>query len=154
LVSFVISAFHAPSSLNISCLVCAYSFEPPPSITYDASVNGAPAKPISGTSAFSSRRTKRIVSITKPSDSRASIVSRTASTAFAERIGSLIFGPSSLVNSKPMPSGLSTSRMSANKIAASTPSCSTGSSVTCAATSERSHISMKLSFSRSARYSG
>ena len=43
-----ISASHTSGAPNIIALVFACSFEGPPSTRYDATVNGAPAKPISG----------------------------------------------------------------------------------------------------------
>ena len=43
-----ISASHTSGAPNIIALVLACSFDGPPSTRYDATVNGAPAKPISG----------------------------------------------------------------------------------------------------------
>ena len=43
-----ISASQTSGAPNIIALVRAWSFEGPPSTRYDATVNGAPAKPISG----------------------------------------------------------------------------------------------------------
>ena len=63
---------HAAGWPYISALVCAKLFEWPPSIAYDASVNGAPAKPISGTRPPSSRLIWRIASSTCASASRGS----------------------------------------------------------------------------------
>ena len=48
------SACHAVGAPYISALVCAKLLEWPPSIAYDASVNGAPANPMSGTRPASS----------------------------------------------------------------------------------------------------
>ena len=48
----------------ISALVRAKSREGPPSMTYDASVNGAPAKPMSGTLPSSACRVMEIASST------------------------------------------------------------------------------------------
>ena len=45
-----ISALHTSGAPNIIALVFAWSFEGPPSTRYDATVNGAPAKPMSGVS--------------------------------------------------------------------------------------------------------
>ena len=67
--SLFMSVDHAPSSLNISVLQCWYDFEPPPSMQYDASVNGAPAKPMSGMLAGNSWRIMRTASGTKCSGS-------------------------------------------------------------------------------------
>ena len=63
---------HAAGAPYISALVCAKLLEWPPSIAYDASVNGAPAKPISGTRPASSRLICRIASSTCASASRGS----------------------------------------------------------------------------------
>ena len=41
-------------------------FEPPPSTMYAARVNGAPAKPMTGTESCSAARVRRIASATKP----------------------------------------------------------------------------------------
>ena len=43
-----ISASHTSGAPNIIALVGACSLDGPPSTRYDATVNGAPAKPISG----------------------------------------------------------------------------------------------------------
>ena len=43
-----ISASQTSGAPNIIALVLAWSFDGPPSTRYDATVNGAPAKPISG----------------------------------------------------------------------------------------------------------
>ena len=55
---------HAAGAPYISSLVCAKLFECPPSIAYEASVNGAPAKPMSGTRPASARLICRIASST------------------------------------------------------------------------------------------
>ena len=78
----------------------------------------------------------------------------TPSRSRARRMGRSMTGPSSLLNSKPMPIGSSGSRMSANTMAASSAKRRSGWRVTSAATSGRRHISTKLIFSRMARYSG
>ena len=51
-----ISASHTSGAPNIIALVLACSLEGPPSTRYDATVNGAPAKPISGVRAELGRR--------------------------------------------------------------------------------------------------
>ena len=43
-----INASHTSGAPNIMALVLACSLEGPPSTRYDATVNGAPAKPMSG----------------------------------------------------------------------------------------------------------
>ena len=58
------------------------------------------------------------------------------------------------LNSNPMCIGSSTSRMSAKMMPASAFSCSAASTVTSHASSGDLHSSMKLTFSRMARYSG
>ena len=97
-------------------------------------MNGAPAKPISATCDGSSRRTTRTVSNTKPTLSATSIGLSRATSA-SERTGRWITGPSPRANSSPTPSGSSTSRMSAKRMAASTANRRTGCSVTSAAAS-------------------
>src|SRR5256714_3497463 len=72
----------------------------------------------------------------------------------AWRMGRVIWGPSPAANVRPSPSGSNGSRMSANRIAASTPRRSTGWSVTWAASSGLWHRSSSECFCRSRRYSG
>ncbi len=116
-------------------------------------MNGAPAKPMRGTRSASALRTRRTVSNTKPTASSTSTAG-SARAAAAVRTGRAMRGPSPGVNSSPTPSGSSTSRMSAKRIAASTPRRSTGCSVTSAAASGLLHSSRKPSRARTARYSG
>jgi hypothetical protein len=56
------SACQAPGSVKRKRFVVAQSSDPPPSMRYDASVNGAPAKPMSGISGRSAARVVRIAS--------------------------------------------------------------------------------------------
>ena len=70
------SRCHAAGCAYMNALVCAKVVEGPPSIAYDASVNGAPPKPISGTGPASSPRSSRIVSSTCASASRGSNVAQ------------------------------------------------------------------------------
>ena len=116
-------------------------------------MNGAPAKPISGTRSPSAARARRTVSKTKGTVSAGSR-STSRSTSAAERTGRRMTGPSPRENSRPTPSGSTRSRMSAKRMAASTPSFSTGSSVTSAATSGVRQSSRNPIRSRIARYSG
>ena len=57
-----ISSCHSPSSPTMSDLVRSWWRDGPPSTRYDATVNGAPANPMRGTSSISTAR--RTVSIT------------------------------------------------------------------------------------------
>ena len=105
-------------------------------------MNGAPAKPISGTRPPSARTTVRTVSNTNgTAESTSTGCNRATSTA--PRTGRWITGPSPFANSNPTPSGSTSSRMSANRIAASTPRRSIGWSVTSAAASGFLHSSRK-----------
>ena len=116
-------------------------------------MNGAPAKPTSATEAASSRRTRRTVSKTVPTlDSTSIGLSR--ATSASERTGRWITGPSPLANSSPTSSGSRMSKMSANRMAASTAKRRTGCSVTSAAAAGVRHSSRNPYRSRSARYSG
>ncbi len=74
-------------------------------------------------------------------------------TSAALRTGCAITGPSPWANDRPRPSGSNGSKMSANRMAASTPRRSTGWSVTSAARSGRRQISKSEARSRMARYS-
>ena len=62
-------------------LVSVKWFEWPPSIAYDASVKGAPAKPMSGTLPSSSRRSRRIASSTSRMRPRAARSAAASSTS-------------------------------------------------------------------------
>ena len=75
-------------------------------------------------------------------------------TSRAVRTGFASTGPLASVNSTGTPIASTGIRMSEKRIAASTPSCSTGSRVTCVASSGFLHSSMKVCFLRIARYSG
>ena len=75
------SRCHAAGLPYISALVRAKLFEWPPSMAYDASVNGAPANPISGTRPASSCLIRRIASSTWASASRGSKVRRRSMSA-------------------------------------------------------------------------
>ena len=137
----------------MSDFVSRYSRDAPPSIKYDATVNGAPAKPISGTRPARARRTMRTVSNTNGVASSGSTGTRRRTSA-GERTGRRTTGPAPRANSSPTPIGSTMSRMSAKRIAASTPRRSTGSRVTAAAASGFRQSSRKPNRSRIARYSG
>ena len=116
-----------------------------------ATVNGAPAKPISGTD--DSRRISRMASRSGPTAASGSN-SRSVSMSSGVRIGRAMTGPtpSTISRSTPMPgSGVV---MSANRIAASTPSRLTGWSVTSAHRAASRVISTSVARSRIVRYSG
>jgi hypothetical protein len=102
-------------------------------------VNGAPEKPISGTFPSSDLRRMRIASITKGTFSAGSGTAR-ESTSFCPRIAFPSSGPFPSWNSSGTPIASTGMRMSEKRIAASTPSRSTGWSVTCAASSGVLHI--------------
>jgi hypothetical protein len=118
----------------MKAFVLAYDVDGPPSIAYDAIVNGAPPKPMSGTRPSSSCRSIRIVVNTWPSASRGSNV-RMRSTSDTWRIGRSIEGPSPFRKSKSSPIGVKGSSRSEKRIAASTSITSTGCSVTATASS-------------------
>ncbi len=106
-------------------------------------MNGAPAKPISGTRGGSARRTRRTVSNTEPTlDSTSTGLSR--ATSASVRTGRWITGPSPFANSRPTSSGSTINKISAKRIAASTANRRTGCSVTSAAASGLRHSSRKL----------
>ena len=113
--------------------------ECPPSIAYDASVNGAPPNPMSGTpwGPSSSRRIIRMASSTCASASRGS-KRRSRSMSASVRSGFSIAGPSPRTKSNGMPIGSSGSRRSENRMAASTSMRRTGCIVTRVASSGQS----------------
>ena len=132
---------HAAGWPYISALVCAKLFEWPPSIAYDASVNGAPAKPISGTRPPQrlldlADRLEHVAELPRAARTRASAPGR-----LRVRSGLSIAGPSPLMKSKGMPIGSSGSSRSENRIAASTSMRRTGCSVTSVARSGVRQIS-------------
>src|SRR3990167_620059 len=108
---------------------------------------------MSGTRSPSAARTRRAASNTNGTAASTSIGPRRA-TAAPVRTGRWMTGPSPRANSSPPPRGSTINRISANRIAASTPRRSTGWSVTSAAASGFRHISRKPNRSRIARYSG
>ena len=114
-------------------------------------MNGAPAKPMRGTSP-SSRVTAAIVSSTNPV--RAAGSKRDSrSMSCGLRTGSGRRGPSS-VNATAIPIASSGTSRSENRIAASNPKRRIGCSVTSAASLGDLQSSRKLTPARTARYSG
>ena len=85
---------------------------------YVATVNGAPAKPMSGVRPSSRARASRIAAGTNASASRTSSV-RSERTASGPSMRDLNFGPGS--NSTSAPMACARSRMSLKRIAASKP---------------------------------
>ena len=116
-------------------------------------MNGAPAKPISGVERSRAARIWRTASKTYPSGAR-SVRGRMRSTSAAVRTGLWMAGPSPLVNSRSRPIGSRISRMSAKRIAASTPRRSAAVTVTSVARPGSLHRSRNGTFERTAWYSG
>jgi hypothetical protein len=98
--------------------VRAWSFDGPPSTRYDATVNGAPANPISGVlpSSPTSDLTASVMNGTWPG-SRSGI----AATSARVRTGDATTGPTPGLMSRSTPTALRGSTMSEKKMAASTP---------------------------------
>ncbi len=103
-VSVSISSCHSAGSPYISALLRAKSLVGRPSMRYEATVNGAPAKPSTAVRPSSSRRISRIASKRSGVASSASTM-RSARTAAASRTGSWMTGPSpgSMLKGTPMP---------------------------------------------------
>src|SRR6478752_3678107 len=146
-----ISASQTSGAPNIIDLVFAWSFEGPPSTRYDATVNGAPAKPISGVppSSRTSSCTAAVVTGTC-SDVRSGI----AATSARVRTGLATTGPMPGLMSRSTPMALSGSTMSEKKMAASTPYRRTGWSVISTTRAGSMQDSSMPTPSRTARYSG
>ena len=145
------SAFQTSGAPNISAFVRAWSFDGPPSTRYDATVNGAPAKPISGVppSSATSSRTDSVMNGTC-----SGVRSGIRATSASVRTGSATTGPTPGTMSRSTPIAFNGSTMSEKKIAASTPYRRTGCSVISVTRSGRMHDSSMLTPSRTARYSG
>ena len=113
-----ISASQTSGAPNISALVLACSLDGPPSTRYDATVNGAPANPISGVlpSSPTSPCTASVMNGTC-----SGVRSGIASTSAIVRTGSATTGPTPGSISRSTPTAFSGSTMSEKKIAASTP---------------------------------
>ena len=113
-----ISASHTSGAPNIIALVFAWSFDGPPSTRYDATVNGAPAKPISGVppSSATSPCTAAVMNGTC-----SGVRSGIAATSASVRTGLATTGPTPGLMSRSTPTALSGSTMSEKKMAASTP---------------------------------
>src|SRR3989442_1404342 len=108
---------------------------------------------MSGARPASARFTRRAVSKTNRTAASTSIGARRLICASSRR-GRRMRGPSPRANSSPTSSGSTIRRISANRIAASTPRRSTGWSVTSAAASGVRQSSRNPNRSRIARYSG
>jgi len=132
--SFSQSLCQASGLLNIRALVRAKLFDGPPSMAYEAKVNGAPAKPIRGRRLSSSVHTSLIVSRTWGSSSRGSKILR-RSISDSDRIGVSKAGPSPLTKSKGSPIGANGKSKSEKRMAASTSSFLSGCRVTSVARS-------------------
>ena len=142
----------ASSSPYISAFVRAWSRLGPPSTRYDASVNGAPAKPISGVAAELGHE-----AVHRVGDRRHGVgVERREPARHRPRCGpaSATTGPTPGLMSRSTPAALTGSTMSLKRIAASTPYRRTGCSVISVTRSGRRHDSSIPTPSRSARYSG
>ena len=129
----------------------AWSFDGPPSTRYDATVNGAPAKPISGVEPSSATRAV-IAAVVKGTCS--GVRSGIAATSSSVRTGCATTGPTPGTMSRSTPTALSGSTMSEKKMAASTPYRRTGCSVISVTRSAFMHDSSIPTPSRILRYSG
>ncbi len=105
-------------------------------------MNGAPAKPMSGTCPASASRTWPIVCSTCASASRGSKV-RTRARSSSVRSGCSMAGPSPFTKSNGMPIGSRGSSRSENRMAASTSIRCTGCSVTAVARSGARQMSSR-----------
>ncbi len=114
-------------------------------------MNGAPAKPISGTSP-SSRTSIETASVT--GETCAGSSGFMPSTSATDRIGCSITGPTSGTMSRPIPAAFSGTTMSENRIAASTPCLRTGCRVISQTSSGSKQASSIRCWARRARYSG
>ena len=146
-----ISASQTSGAPNIIALVFACSFDGPPSTRYDATVNGAPAKPISGVPPSSATR-PRTASLMNGTCS--GVRSGIASTSARVRTGLATTGPMPGLMSRSTPTALSGSTMSEKKIAASTPYRRTGWRVISTTSSGFMQDSSIPTPSRTRRYSG
>ena len=146
-----ISAAHTSGAPNIIALVRACSFDGPPSTRYDATVNGAPAKPISGVppSSPTSRRTDSVMNGTC-----SGVRSGIAATSASVRTGEATTGPTPGLMSRSTPTALRGSTMSEKKMAASTPYRRTGCRVISTTRSGVMQDSSMPTPWRRARYSG
>ena len=135
----------------IIALVSAWSFDGPPSTRYDATVNGAPAKPISGVPP-SSPTSEVIASVVNGTCSGVS--SGIAATSSRVRTGCATTGPTPGTMSRSTPTAFSGSTMSEKRIAASTAYRRTGCRVISVTRSGVMHDSSIPTPSRIFRYSG
>ncbi len=139
----------------MSALVLACSLEGPPSTRYDATVNGAPANPMSGVpplmpASSPTRDPTAAVMNGTCSGVRSGIASMSASV----RTGWATTGPTPGLMSRSTPTALRGSTMSEKKMAASTPYRRTGWRVISVTRSASMQDSSMLVPSRMARYSG
>ena len=150
-----ISASQTSGAPNISALVFACSFEGPPSTRYDATVNGAPANPISGVPPLIPASSPTSEPTAAVMNGRCSGVrSGIAATSASVRTGRATTGPTPGLMSRSTPTALSGSTMSEKKMAASTPYRRTGWRVISVTISAFMQDSSMLVPSRRARYSG
>lgn len=138
-------------SRSIMAFVLGRSREGPPSIRYEATVNGAPAKPISGVdpNSVTVRATPAAIASNMPS---AGPGSRSRSALASN--GCATTGPTPGLISTSTPAALSGTTMSLKKIAASTPCRRTGCRVISEAISGSRQASSIAVPARSCRYSG
>ena len=122
-----ISASQTSGSPCISALVLAWSRHGPPSMRYDARVNGAPANPISGVPPSSPRQP--LHRLGDEAEPRRASSGRDRPGRRGRGSAAAITGPTPGTMSRSTPSALSGSTMSEKKMAASTPCRRTGCSV-------------------------
>src|SRR3954470_12353002 len=146
-----ISASQTSGAPNIIAFVFAWSLEGPPSTRYDATVNGAPAKPMSGVPRSSATR---LLTAVLMNGTCSGVRSGIAATSARVRTGLATTGPIPGLMSRSTPTALSGSTMSEKKIAASTPYRRTGWSVISTTRSGSMQDSSMPTPSRSLRYSG
>ena len=114
-------------------------------------MNGAPAKPISGTSPSAEVSWVIAVATGATCSGSSGAIARTSSRV---RIGWSITGPTSGTMSSAIPAARSGTTMSENRIAASTPCLRTGCSVISVIRSASKQACIIVFLARSARYSG
>ena len=114
-------------------------------------MNGAPAKPMSGTSPSSDTSCDTACATGATCCGSSPLM---AFTSAMLRTGCSITGPTSGTMSSSMPEARSGTTMSENRIAASTPWRRTGCSVISVISSASKHACIMVFLARSARYSG
>ena len=133
---------------------CANSLDLPPSIKYVATVNGAPAKPMSGTPSESNSTQACCTASITYGTCNSGVNGRKRSTSARVRNGCSITGPRPGSIEIPGTIACGEVMMSLKKIAASTPWRRTGCRVTSAAKAGSRMRSSKRLPARNARYSG